>query len=64
MTPFLGGLLLNCRIALCLNLGWPVPGAMARVTTLLLALGFESSITTRQTNAKYYLMMICKRLRV
>lgn len=50
MTPFLGGLLLNWRVDLCLNLGgplWGVPGAMARVATLLIALGLETSIFTR-----------------
>lgn len=57
MTPFLGGLLLNCRVALCLNLVWPVPGAMARVTTLLLALGFESSITTIENNGKCWALI-------
>lgn len=57
MTPFLGGLLLNCRVALCLNLGWPVPGAMAREATLLLALGFESSISTKETNGKCWALI-------
>lgn len=29
MTPLLGGLLLNCRVFLCLNLGGPDPGPVA-----------------------------------
>lgn len=57
MTPFLGGLLLNCRVDLCLNLGWPLPGAMARVAPLLLALAFGVSITTMEINGKYYALI-------
>lgn len=41
MTPLLGGLLLNCRVDLCLKRGGPLcgdPGPVARVAILLPAL--------------------------
>lgn len=47
ITPFFGGLLLNWRVDLCLNLGgplWGLPGPVTRMATLLLALGLETSI--------------------
>lgn len=32
LTPFLGGLLLNCRVILCLNFGGPLRGVVGQVT--------------------------------
>lgn len=49
MTPLLGGLLLNCRVDLCLNRGgalWGDPGPVVRVGFLLPALCSELETST------------------
>lgn len=49
MMPLFGGLLLNCRVDLCLNLGGPLcgdPGPVARVAILLAALCSDLDMST------------------
>lgn len=49
MTPLLGGLLLNCRVDLCLKRGGPLcgdPGLVARFAILLPALCSDLDMST------------------